>query len=122
MILAKSVAVGEKSLLDPVEVPADAESVTLELDSTWHTDPESIAVWGLDISTDGGATWQHWCTAARNGGLATTDGNQPINVFDCTAPVTAEVRDKGALFRPFFGVLKGTDVANAPITGTLKFS
>lgn len=128
-IATKPVPPGEKSAFPAVQVPVDAVQARLSLDSTWHTDPSSIAVWGLDVSRDAGQTWAHHGTATRNGGPATTDGGAPVTAFDMTTDlfgvnekggVTWDIR--GALLRPFLGVLKGDQPAQTPnVAGSLTF-
>ena len=113
----KDIEVGAKTVLDQVVIPSDASTASLDIDSSWHTDPNSIAVWGLEISEDGGATWRHWCTATRPGGPAFSDGGIPVTTFNLSAPVIP-----GALFRPFFCVLKGSDTKTIPVIGSLEFT
>lgn len=128
--IAKPVPSGEKTGLGAVTIPVDATIAHLSLDSSWHTDPSSIAVWGFEISTDGGVTWSHLGTATRNGGPATGDGGAPVTVFDMTTdlfgvdPKTHKVvwDLRGQMIRPFLGVLKGDAQAVAPtVSGSLTF-
>src|SRR4051794_9928619 len=86
-VSASAVPVGQKQPLGAITIPGNCTRATLTLDSSWHTDPESIAVWGLDVSLDGGKTWEHWCTVTRGGGPAFTDGGVQVNTFDVTAPM-----------------------------------
>lgn len=124
--------VGAKCALQTVNVPADASMVTLEIDSAWHVDPESIAVWGLDASMDGGKTWVHWCSVTRGGGPAFTDGGVQVFTFHVEAPLYGVVdpgsgKDvfvfdcRGGLMRPFLGVLKGTDSRSINASGNVTF-
>lgn len=128
--ISKPVPSGEKTQLGAVTVPLDAVTANLSLDSTWHTDPSSVAVWGFEVSLDGGATWSHWGTATRNGGPATTDNGVLVTVFDMTTDTFAvnpktqgTVWDlRGKLIRPFLGVLKGDGQAVSPnVTGSINF-
>lgn len=121
--------VGAKCALQAVNVPLDASMVTLELDSSWHVDPESIAVWGLDVSMDGGKSWTHWCTVTRGGGPAFTDGGVQVSTFHVEAPLyginpdTGDVTYdcRGGRIRPFLGVLKGTDSTPINAAGNVTF-
>lgn len=116
---------GRKVTFGETLVPTDAQTAILEIDSDWHQNPDSIAVWGLDISSDGGQTWKHWCTVTRPGGKALTDGGKEVNTFDVTTPlfgldekgeIAWDIR--GRLMRPFFGAL-GTGSNN--LKGNLRF-
>lgn len=128
-VTATAVPVGQKQPLGAVAVPLDASMVTLEIGSAWHVDPESIAVWGLDVSLDKGQTWQHWCTVTRGGGPAFTDGGAQVSTFHVEAPLYGVDPDtgkiiydcRGGLMRPFLGVLKGTDASPINAAGTVKF-
>lgn len=128
-VSASGVAVGQKQPFAPVAIPLDTSMVTLEIGSAWHVDPESIAVWGLDVSMDKGQTWQHWCTVTRGGGPAETDGGVPVTTFHVEAPLygvdstTGKIiyDCRGGMMRPFLGVLKGTDATPINAAGTVKF-
>lgn len=127
--IAKPVPPGEKTELGAVQAPLDATIAYFSIDSSWHTDPSSIAVWGFEFSFDGGQTWEHRGTATRNGGPVTGDGGVVVTVFDMTTdlfgvdPKTKVVWDiRGGLIRPFLGVLKGSDPAvSRNVSGEIRF-
>lgn len=116
---------GLKATFGEALVPIDAQTAILEIDSAWHQDPDSIAVWGLDVSSDGGQTWKHWCTVTRPGGQALTDGGEEADTFDVSTSLFG-FDDKGEiawdirgdLMRPFFGAL---GVGSSDLKGNLRF-
>lgn len=126
--IAKPVPPGEKTGLGAVQVPLDITTAYFSVDSSWHTDPSSIAVWGFEFSFDGGQTWEHRGTATRNGGPATGDGGAPVTVFDMTTDLFGvDAKGKawdvrGGWIRPFIGVLKGSDPAvSRNVSGEIRF-
>lgn len=121
----KDLTLGERAKLDAVAIPAKGDTVYLSIGSAWHTDPESIAVWGLDWSPDGVA-WEHWATCTRQGGAYVDESGAPVTTFWLEVSLLTvlgrgETLRRTGFVRPFLGLLKGTDQTVPRMRGTVEF-
>lgn len=57
-------------------VPAGITRITLAIDSDW-TSAYDVSLFGIEVSFDGGTTWQHTASVAVYGGARDRFGNPP---------------------------------------------
>jgi len=53
----------------PLMLPATVHDLAFEVDVSAHTDPAADLVVSVDLSRDGGTTWQFWKGVSRRGGI-----------------------------------------------------
>ena len=67
-------------LSSPVNVARGASRLRCEFDASALTDPEMRAEVSIEISEDGGRTWEFFASATRKGGVVTDSAGRLISI------------------------------------------
>lgn len=123
--ISTTIQIGVMKRFPQATVPANVNRAVLTLDMAWLTDPTAFVNWGLEVSFDGGANWQHFASGSRPGGPGHVDGGGTTTDVDIEIDTHGQGWDiRGKLIRGFLGVVQGVQPLSSPqtVTGTLALS